>query len=69
MMILLNKLEKNPTPHPTPYTLVTNLLFPFAPHLAQELWQKLGNKGLLDYQEWPKWDENLVKEEEFQLKA
>ncbi len=43
------------------------LLFPFAPHLAQELWERSGNKTLLDNEQWPAWDEKLVTEDEFDL--
>jgi len=67
MMILLNELEKNPPLEISNWKLVTKLLFPFAPHLAQECWEISGNKGLLDYEEWPKWDEKLIQEEEFDL--
>ena len=39
------------------------LLFPFAPHLAEELWQKLGKEKSLFLARWPKYDPQLVKEE------
>ena len=32
------------------------LLAPFAPHLAEELWARLGHKGSLARQAWPKYD-------------
>ena len=67
LMILVNEMEKNPQLLITNYQLLIKLLFPFAPHLAQELWQKLGNKSLLDYEPWPVWDEKLIQEEEFEL--
>lgn len=35
------------------------LLAPFAPHLAEELWELLGNKGTLAYEPWPTFDEAL----------
>jgi len=42
------------------------LLSPFAPHIAEEIWEKLGNKGLVSKSEWPskgeKDQESLVKE-------
>jgi leucyl-tRNA synthetase len=38
------------------------LLQPFAPHLAEELWVKLGEKGSLGYQPWPKYDAALLVE-------
>ena len=43
------------------------LLFPFAPHLAQELWSKLGHKTFLDNESWPAWDEKLIQEDSFEL--
>jgi leucyl-tRNA synthetase len=32
------------------------LLNPFAPHLTEELWEKLGHQDLLCRQAWPSWD-------------
>jgi len=32
------------------------LLAPFAPHLAEELWSKLGHEGTLAYAVWPDFD-------------
>ncbi len=39
------------------------LLAPFAPHLAEELWQVLGHDQTLAYQPWPAFDEALLREE------
>jgi len=38
-------------------------LAPFAPHLAEELWQRLGNADSLAYEPWPTFDPELVKDE------
>ena len=38
------------------------LLAPFAPHLAEELWQLLGHQKSLAYEPWPEFDEALTKE-------
>jgi leucyl-tRNA synthetase len=43
------------------------LLAPFAPHLAHELWEMLGEKGSLLRQPWPKYDAALAKEEEIAI--
>ena len=43
------------------------LLSPLAPHLAEELWQKLGNAESLAYADWPAYDEQLTKEKEIEL--
>lgn len=40
------------------------LLSPFAPHLSEELWHIMGNKGSIALKEWPCWDEEALKEEE-----
>ncbi|MGB3541731.1 leucine--tRNA ligase [Rubrivirga sp.] len=37
------------------------LLAPFAPHLAEELWQKLGHADSLTHAEWPAFDPELLK--------
>lgn len=43
------------------------LLYPFAPHLAQELWSMLGNDKILDYEKWPEYDSKLAEEEKITL--
>lgn len=67
LMILVNEIEKLPELKIENWQLIIKLLFPFAPHLAQELWTELGNKTPLDYESWPTWDEKLIAEEEFEL--
>jgi len=47
-------------------TLV-QLLSPFAPHLADELWATLGGEGFLLQRAWPTFDPELVDEEEVDL--
>jgi leucyl-tRNA synthetase len=43
------------------------LLAPFAPYLAHELWEMLGEKGNLLKARWPKYDADLAKEEEIEI--
>ncbi|MBI4812762.1 leucine--tRNA ligase [Candidatus Falkowbacteria bacterium] len=43
------------------------LLSPFAPHLAEELWSKLGHKKSIFYEKWLKYDPKLIREETFEL--
>ncbi len=43
------------------------LLAPFAPYLAHELWEMLGEKGSLLKAPWPKYDAALAKEEELEI--
>jgi leucyl-tRNA synthetase len=63
MMIFLNEvgsLEAMPRKLWTPFVL---LLAPYAPHLAEELWVKLGNAPSLSAQPWPTWDPRLTTED------
>ncbi|MBI5027052.1 MAG: leucine--tRNA ligase [Nitrospirae bacterium] len=43
------------------------LLSPFAPHIAEELWEALGGKQSVFNEAWPRWDEEAIKEEEIEL--
>jgi leucyl-tRNA synthetase len=43
------------------------LLAPFAPYLAHELWEMLGEKGSLLKAAWPKYEAELAKEEEIEI--
>jgi len=40
--------------------ILSLLLSPFAPHLAEELWEKLGKKGFISLEKWPKFDESKI---------
>jgi leucyl-tRNA synthetase len=39
------------------------LLSPFAPHLAEEIWERLGSTKSLAYEPWPEFDPALVKDD------
>ncbi|MBD3672250.1 MAG: leucine--tRNA ligase [Planctomycetaceae bacterium] len=43
------------------------LLSPFAPHLAEELWELLGHEESLAYAEWPQFDESKMVESEIEI--
>jgi leucyl-tRNA synthetase len=43
------------------------LLAPFAPYLAHELWEMIGEKGSLLKAQWPKYDAALAKEDEIEI--
>jgi len=43
------------------------LLSPFAPHMAEELWQLLGHGETLAYEPWPVCDESLLVEDEIEI--
>ncbi|MCL4475364.1 MAG: leucine--tRNA ligase [Nitrospirae bacterium] len=43
------------------------LLSPFSPHIAEELWEAMGNEPSIFGQKWPQWDEETAREEEIEL--
>ena len=38
------------------------ILQPFCPHISEELWEKLGNKGFIALEKWPEADESKINE-------
>ncbi len=43
------------------------ILSPFAPHIAEELWTRLGHDNSLAYEPWPEFDENLARDETIEV--
>lgn len=43
------------------------LLAPFAPHMAEELWQQLGHEGTVFNAGWPTYDEDAMKDDEIEV--
>ena len=43
------------------------LLAPTAPHFTEELWERTGHEYSIHNHDWPKWEEELVREEQFTL--
>ena len=40
------------------------ILSPFAPHLAEELWERIGHSESLSYEPWPKFDPQALVDDE-----
>ncbi|HWD97591.1 MAG TPA: class I tRNA ligase family protein, partial [Bryobacteraceae bacterium] len=47
--------------------ILTLILAPFAPYIAQELWAEQGNSGPVFKQEWPDYDPDLARETEIEV--
>lgn len=43
------------------------LLSPIAPHVAEELWNKLGHEGSISYEAWPQYDESKLVDDEVEI--
>lgn len=67
MMVMVNYLQGlNPLPK-QPLEMLVFCLYPFAPHLSEELWKKLGHKKMIMEESWPEYDPKLAKEDEIEL--
>lgn len=62
MMIFVNEVMKSDTRPRRLLEPFVILLSPFAPHLAEELWQKLGHTETITYEPWPSYDPALLEE-------
>ncbi|MDC0433013.1 class I tRNA ligase family protein, partial [bacterium] len=49
------------------YKVLLRLIEPMTPHIAEELWARLGNEGFLCDQPWPTYDEALVLDDEIKI--
>ncbi len=67
MMILVNEIYKQETRPKSLLLPLSQLLMPFAPHLAEEIWQLLGGQGLVSLASWPAHDEALCKDDKITL--
>jgi leucyl-tRNA synthetase len=66
MMIFLNLATRKGRVTKESAAVFTRILSPFAPHLAEELWQLLGNNVSLAYEPWPEVNEEFLKEDTFE---
>ena len=60
MMICLNEMEKAAAIDARDYKKFLQLLAPFAPHVAEELWFELGEKKSIHLSGWPEYDETKL---------
>ncbi|MDR1568662.1 MAG: leucine--tRNA ligase [Streptococcaceae bacterium] len=67
LMVFVNQANKADA---LPYEYMNGfvqLLAPIAPHLAEELWKKLGHEGGISYVAWPSYDEKELVENEIEV--
>ena len=67
MMIFINTVYKEDS-LPVEYAEVfLKLLNPVAPHITEELWNKLGHEHTIAYEKWPEYDETKIVEDEVEI--
>jgi len=64
MMIFINEVSKLPEVPKAMWSDFVKVLSPYAPHLGEELWEKLGNKETIAYVQWPTFNEDFTKDDE-----
>jgi leucyl-tRNA synthetase len=66
MMSFTNELAKLPKSRVV-YEQLLLILSPFAPHLAEELWEKMGHRSSIGHEKWPEARAELVREEHIEI--
>ena len=67
MMIFVNAAEKCEKIDAGILRDFVKIVYPFAPHLGEELWQRLGGKKTIAYEMWPAYDETLTIDSEVEM--
>jgi leucyl-tRNA synthetase len=67
MMIFINHLSKQEIRPKSAVEKFLLVLAPFAPHIAEELWERLGHMDSLTYEPWPEYDKEIIREKEVEL--
>ena len=66
-MICVNELSQLKCHNTQIFRLMTVLIAPFAPHIAEEMWERLGGEGSVCDAQWPTWDEQYLVEDSVRL--
>ncbi|WP_195573397.1 leucine--tRNA ligase [Paenibacillus sp. 1001270B_150601_E10] len=67
LMIFINDANKQDILPRAAMESFVQMLAPYAPHIAEELWEKLGHNGSITYVSWPTYDERLTVDAEVQI--
>ncbi|PLR68530.1 leucine--tRNA ligase [Bacillus sp. UMB0893] len=67
LMVFINDTYKATVLPKTYVEGFVKMLSPVAPHLAEELWEKLGHEGTITYETWPAYDEGKLIEDEIEI--
>jgi len=63
LMILLNEINAEPNKSVAILKPFVQLLAPLAPHISEELWQRLGGEGFVALAPWPAYDAKLATDD------
>jgi leucyl-tRNA synthetase len=66
-MICVNELSQQKCKNKELLKTLVVLIAPFAPHIAEELWESLGGEGSVCDSQWPTWNEEYLVESQVKL--
>jgi len=66
-MICVNELSQQKCKNRELLKTLVILIAPFAPHIAEELWERLGEQGSVCDSKWPEWNEAYLVESQVKL--
>ncbi|WP_044894452.1 leucine--tRNA ligase [Bacillus alveayuensis] len=67
LMVFINEAYKAPVLPKAYMEGFVKLLSPVCPHIAEELWEKLGHNDTIAYESWPAYDEAKLVEDEVEI--
>lgn len=67
LMVFINDCYKAETIYQPYAEGFVKMLAPIAPHIGEELWDRLGNEDTITYQPWPTYDESLLVDSEVEI--
>ena len=66
-MICINELSQLKCKNADVFKTLVILISPFAPHIAEELWEMLGGEGSVCDAQWPEWNEEYLVESQVKM--
>ena len=67
MMIFMNHIQKSRSISTETAKVFLQLLAPFAPHIAEEIWSRFGEKQSITLKAWPKFDPKILLSKEMKI--
>ena len=67
LMVFINECYKADTLPKEYVEGFVKLLSPICPHIAEELWEKLGHENTISYEAWPTFDETKLVDDEVEI--
>ena len=67
LMVFINECYKTNEVYKPHIEGFVKMLAPIAPHIGEELWDRLGHENTITYQPWPTFDESLLVDDEVEI--